>query len=528
MTRWYLAGLTTALILLLSAFSALPTDSTKLVPPHIPQAGPGDAELCPALPASPTGRTVTVSSVEEIWNAVNNAQEYDTILIASNTYNLGAANRYIYITTPNITIRSVSGTPADVVLDDDYSRSQVITILASNVTIADLTIKRAGTHPIHVITSGSNNTLNTLIYNVHIIDPSQQAIKINSGGSGYVDDGTVACSKIELTDAGRPHVDPSGDGCYTGGVDGHEARNWRIRDNLIQGFWCSSGLSEHGIHMWDNSANTVVERNMLVNNARGIGFGLGSSSHNGGIIRNNMVHVMQDVGIGLESSPNTRVYNNTVYTGNSYQNSIEYRFSATSNVEIINNLTNRAITLRDGSTGIVQNNVTNAQSGWFVNATTGDLHLISDSISTVINQGQTLTEVTDDFDGDARPIGSAADIGADEYGIPAPAAVTDLRVSHAITATGILTATLHWTPPANALTTTLRYATSPITAGNWNSAALLTGTLAGSANTYIASLPYSGGIIYFALKTTGAGGESGLSNNAFWPHKDIYLPLIFK
>jgi hypothetical protein len=182
---------------------------------------------------------------------------------------------------------------------------------------------------------------------------------------------------------------------------------------------------------------------------------------------------------------------------------------------------------RDGANGTLTNNLTNAQASWFVNAATGDFHLVS-TATAAIDQVTAPAGVTDDFDGDSRPIGPAADIGADEYGISAPAAVTDLRVSQAITSTDTLTATLRWTPPTNALTTTLRYSNSPITTSNWNSAALLTNTLSGGADTYAAILTYGSGTIYFALKTEGVGGESGLSNNAFWPAMDVYLPLIVK
>jgi hypothetical protein len=60
-----------------------------------------------------------------------------------------------------------------VILDDAFTGTETITVAASNVIVADLTIQRAHTHPIHVITpqSGASDTLNTLIYNVHIIDP---------------------------------------------------------------------------------------------------------------------------------------------------------------------------------------------------------------------------------------------------------------------------------------------------------------------------------------------------------------------
>lgn len=487
--------------------------------------------ICTSLPP-PAGNVVNVSTVAELQSAVNVAPSGTTILVADGTYNLNGV--YLRFAVPNVTLRSASGNREAVILDGNYVTTEIVQIVASNVTIADLTLREAYYHPIHVMSTTGGPTNGVLIYNVHIVDPREQAIKINPGylSPYYVDDGTVACSHIELTDAGRPHVNPTAGGCYTGGVDAHQAQGWIIRDNLIKGFWCPIGLSEHGIHMWNNSRDTLVERNMLIENARGIGFGLGGSGHVGGIIRNNMVHVIQDVGIGLESSLNTQVYNNTVYTEN-YFNSIEYRFSATSGVEIINNLTNQAIASRDGGSGMVQNNVTDAQSSWYVSAVTGDLHLVSDNISSVIDRGQTLVSVSDDFDGDSRPQGSAYDIGADEYRVAAPAAVTDLRVSNAITATDVLTAALRWSAPVRAITYTLGYGDARITTDNWGGVSTFTlpfiVSSPGSAESFTVSLPYTGNTVYLALKSQNAEGSwSALSNNTFWPHQDIFLPLILR
>ena len=486
---------------------------------------PAAGGLCTPLPP-PTGNIVSVSTEAGLWNAVNSSLPNTTILLADGTYNLGQNGHYVWITTPNLTLRSASGNREAVILDDNYSATEIVTIAASNVTVADLTIKRAGTHPIHVVTSSGANTLNTLIYNVHLIDPGQQAIKINRSASGYyVDNGTVACSRLELTSVGRQRVLDRNGSCYTGGVDGHAARNWVIRDNFIQGFWCSGSLSEHAVHMWDNSAGTIVERNQIVDCARGIGFGLGSSGHTGGLIRNNMLRVNQDVGIGLETSPETRVYNNTVYTANDYMDSIEYRFAATAGVSIINNLTNKPVLSRDGGSGIAQNNVTNAQASWFADAAAGDLHLAA-SISSVVDHGQSLTDVADDFDGDTRPIGLAYDIGADEYSPATPAAVSDLRVTGAAVSPGTLTATLRWTPPQTALTTTLRYSATLITDANWMDAQVLSDTLPGGTSIYTASVPFSGATVYFVLKSQNAGGWSAPSNNAFWPEQRTYLPRM--
>jgi hypothetical protein len=143
---------------------------------NISQSSQFDSVLCPALDP-PSGSTVNVTTVVELQNAVNNATAGDTILIADGTYNLEGA--YLRIDTPNVTLRSTSGVPDAVVLDGNYITAEIIQIVASNVTIADLMLKEAYYHPIHVMSSDAGDTVNTLIYNVHIIDPGEQAIKIN-------------------------------------------------------------------------------------------------------------------------------------------------------------------------------------------------------------------------------------------------------------------------------------------------------------------------------------------------------------
>ena len=98
-------------------------------------------------------------------------------------------------------------------------------VAGSNITVADLTIWRARTHPIHVTSQPGQHTLNTMLYNIRLIDPGQQALKINAhaGKDTFPDQGTLACSYLELTDAGRPKIWEINGSCYTGGLDAHEA-----------------------------------------------------------------------------------------------------------------------------------------------------------------------------------------------------------------------------------------------------------------------------------------------------------------
>ncbi|OQX15109.1 MAG: hypothetical protein BWK80_41235, partial [Desulfobacteraceae bacterium IS3] len=111
------------------------------------------------------------------------------------------------------------------------------------VTVSDMTLKQAKYHPIHVVATDNADVTDTIIKNVHIIDPGQQAIKINqnSAKTHFADKGIISGCRIELTDAGRQKVFEINSSCYTGGVDGHQARGWEVRDNVIEGFWCEKG-----------------------------------------------------------------------------------------------------------------------------------------------------------------------------------------------------------------------------------------------------------------------------------------------
>jgi len=511
-----------------------------------------DPSQCAPLPA-PSGNTVDVTTVNQLRNAVNNASPGDTILVADGTYILDGV--YLRIDVPGVAVRSQSEDREAVVLDGNYITTEIFQIVASDVTIADLTLREAYDHPIHVSTKEDGHTLNTLIYNVHIIDPGQQAVKINPSSSGYyTDNGTIACSHIELTDAGRPHIR---DNCYTGGIDAHQSRGWRIRDNLIEGFWCDDGLSEHGIHLWRGCRDSLIERNMLNDNARGIGLGLvtdgsgrtypddpcpsaiGYVDDFGGIIRNNFISANDldlfaseygfDCGICLWNSCNAQALHNTVYTADpgSTFSSIEWRFPNARAV-ISNNLVNDEMRERDSAIGLDRGNLTSAQAIWFVDAAGGDLHLRSTAVD-AIDQGTIPAGVSDDIDGNARPIGLAPDVGADEYGDPSPLPVTDLQVTQAITSTEGVTITLGWSPPTGAISQTLRYAANPITETNWGSAALLTDVLCGCAAEFQVLIPYDSGTFYFAHKSYNIdGGWSALSNNDYWPSFDIYLPIIIR
>ena len=372
-----------------------------LAPPFLAAATRLGAEPCPPLPP-PAGPVVTVSSVSALEAAVSGATPGLTILVAPGHYDLDGV--FLRIAAPGVTLRGQGGDREAVVLDGNYVTTEIVQVVASNVTVADLTLREAYDHPIHVMPSGAAATDGTLVYNVHVVDPGQQAIKVNPlvSGGPYADGGTVACSRLELTEAGRSRVR---DDCYPGGVDAHAARGWTVRDNVIEGFWCASGLSEHAVHFWKASRDTTVERNVLRDNARGIGLGL------------------LDCGVCLWQACGAQALHNTVWSGDPAASfsAVEWRFAHTS-AAVTNNLVNVPLRERDGASAIVAGNVTGAAAHWFVGASSGDLHL-APSASSAIDQG-VVSSVTDDMDAETRPRGAAADVGADETGPVVPPAAT--------------------------------------------------------------------------------------------------------
>jgi hypothetical protein len=400
----------------------------------------GDAaqppSTCAPLPA-PTGTIVNAGpgDADQLRGIVAAAQTGTTILLADGTYDLsgGDYTHRLSFDTPGVTLRGQSGNRENVILDGNYVTQEIISIGASNVTIADLTVKRAYNHPIHVTGRADADITGTRIYDVHVIDPGQQAIKINASSQGhYADHGRVECSLIELTAAGRPSIR---DNCYTGGIDGHAAQGWEIRLNTIRGFWCLAGLSEHGVHFWSTSRDTLVERNQILDCARGIGFGLGQSGdpsdrvyadnpypsagylgHIDGIIRNNFVWATiagHDSGISLEQAKGTQVLHNSVESIAQPFSSIEWRWGNTE-VWVVNNLASHDLVPRDGATAHASGNIPNANPVIYTNAVGGDLHLDVDTAAIAVDHGVDVAAglCDDDIDGQART--GTRDVGADE------------------------------------------------------------------------------------------------------------------
>ncbi len=371
--------------------------------------------------------------------AVSSANAGDTVLLADGTYLLPDADAGgfsgVYITTPDVTVRSESGNADAVVIDGAYrsqgNGSAPITISASGVVVADLTVRRSIFHLIHIWADGDE----ALVHNVHMLDGGQQFLK-SSVDNGTVDDVEISCSQFRMTEQGRDNVwgygDPAGNtSCYTGGIDTHNARNWDVHDNLFEGIYCTpdsverpahgrfpeargnmtytdGGLSEHAIHMWDSESGTghQIWGNRIINCARGIGIGLVNTVYGTRVVNNTVFSEHpgsreHDVGIIIERGVDMLVGHNTVFMSDpdAYGSGIEIRWGESSDVTLHGNLSNREIRSRDGAEFSDVGNVEAGEDAWFLDAPAGDLHLARcGSVDTVALHD----EVTTDMDGEMR------------------------------------------------------------------------------------------------------------------------------
>lgn len=371
------------------------------------QPSGGPAILCPPLPPS-TGSVIAVADEATLRDQAYNAAPGTTLLIQPGVYQMQG---FVHIVNAEISLRGATGNRQDVILDFGGMVGGHFGILveADDVTIADLTIQNANDHGVSI--QGRDRPI---LYNLHVRDIGDQLVKVNPFGNGS-EDGLLACSRLEYTTTAPDE--------YTNGISAHDAHRWTVRDNEWYRIRTPGNSPVPTILFWSGSSGTVVERNLLVDCYQGISFGNaghGAGDHIGGIVRNNMIYASQphDVVIEMVHASGWLVAHNTALLLNPASGltwGMEARFDDSQGT-FAYNLTNMDIWGdRDGANGTLTGNLTNAQSGWFVNAAAGDLHLAATAVA-AIDQAASLPQVTDDFDGDGRPAGPAPDIGADEYG----------------------------------------------------------------------------------------------------------------
>jgi len=376
---------------------------------------------------------IHVSTVEELKMAINNLTSNSRILIADGEYVIDQTLVLGNIWTENemplthIAIQSESGQRDAVVL----KRNELNTVPdnANNIflirhvvdfVIRDITIRDAFYHCIQI--QGEQGAEKPQLTNLHLIDSGEQFIKVswNRDIDRGCDYGVVSDCLIEFSDHARIH--PYLNSYYTDGIDVLGGTGWIIQDNIFKNIRApkeSGMLAGAAVLMWHQCKKTILERNQFIECDMGVQFGNPSgdeNDHMGGIIRNNVFFRkgFGDVAISLNRAHNVKVYHNTVIHNETFPWTIEYRYTNTLGEisgDIRYNLTDGPIMKRDGSTAIVEGNITDAVPEWFIDYENGNLHLSEKAVN-VINQANPLEDVKDDMDEEIRK--NYPDIGADE------------------------------------------------------------------------------------------------------------------
>lgn len=311
-------------------------------------------------------QSIHVSNVAELYQAVqkaNRSSKGTDILLADGHYEV---NQRLKFTGSHISLKSMSGDPTSVILSGQgmkYRRTVevLIDVSGSYISLSGFTLEQSSNHLIQV--RAEKNADHFSLSNCVLRDSYEQLLKVSSSKKNdptFADNGSVKNCLFEYTAGVGPQF-------YIGGIDAHKSRNWTVSGNTFKNIASpSKHVAEHAIHFWRKSANITVINNTIEDCDRGIGFGLGNTPSNqtkGGLIANNLIknsnpsHQYTDVGIILEASPDVDIINNRVFIEGNYPNAIEYRFAATKNVMIKDNVTNRSIASRDGAQAELSGNL---------------------------------------------------------------------------------------------------------------------------------------------------------------------------
>jgi hypothetical protein len=308
------------------------------------------------IAAAPALQTINVNNAAQLYKAVhqaNRSKGATSIVLADGRYNI---TQRLSFTGSHINLTSLSGDPTLVILSGQGMKKSpsaeiLIDISGSNISLSGFTLEQSANHLIQV--RAEKNADDFSLSNCVLRNSYEQLLKVSSSSSSkaFSDNGSIKNCVFEYTAGVGPQY-------YIGGIDAHRSRNWTIVGNTFKNIASpSQHVAEHAIHFWRKSANITVLNNTIEDCDRGIGFGLGDDVNNqtvGGLIANNSIsntnplHQFTDAGIILEASPNIEISNNKLFIEGHYPNAIEYRFVATKNVVIKDNVTNKAIVSRDG------------------------------------------------------------------------------------------------------------------------------------------------------------------------------------
>jgi len=374
-----------------------------------------------------TAHTVTLTPKDSLRDAVAAAEPDTTILLEDGTYLAAGLTGGLVLSRPRTVVRGASGDRTKVILDGG-GQQQVVSVTASDVVLADLSIVNSSDTAVH-IESPSGIMKRVALYRLRVVDINKNHVHAPGIGGRYTDDSVIGCSSFSITDSFRSALKES---CALNGLNLNGITGWHLFSNDLTGFWCPSAHFT-AIQVAYGSRDVLVERNRILNSGQGIRMGITAGSGTrlhpgacssttspvdnvGGVLRNNFIAaragVTADSGLMVWNSCDTVVAHNTVAFADAPYTCIEWREAVTT-VRVINNLVSHNLMARDGATAWEAGNVTDALSSTFVDLASGDLHLTAGAVK-ALDQGAVVepSVCSDDIDGQPRT--GQPDVGADE------------------------------------------------------------------------------------------------------------------
>ena len=372
------------------------------------------------------GAVVPVSTTAQLVAAIAAAQPGAVITLAPGTYDVSSPILCDRPGTPDASIVVRSAAPGGARLR--VSAVEGFKVSAPYWTFENLWMEGVCAdhddceHAFHVVEGADFLVLR----NNRLSDFNAQ-VKGNGEGDPYVFPDDVLIVGNELHDtAPRQTANPVTKIDVVGG------RRWVVRGNFIHDFAKAGGDEiSYAAFLKGGSYHGLFERNLVIcerdhqGGVRvGLSFGGGGGTgpgcedgicsplHRHGVMRNNLVlHCPADVGIYLNEAYDARIYGNTLYrtTG------IDVRFPS-SVADLRNNVLSGPIRNRDGGVSTEGANLESVGladfDAWFADPAAADFTLVAGE--SIVDQGERLVELPDDYCGAVRRSGSA-DRGAVEY-----------------------------------------------------------------------------------------------------------------
>jgi parallel beta-helix repeat protein len=360
------------------------------------------------------GTTVTPSG--NLAAAVERLRPGRTVCLAPGRYRL--AGRLVFSPAQSGSasapaVLAARNGPGSVTIDGNRNEETLYFEGARHVIVTGLRITGGAYHGVKIDFPSSDIVLQRLT----IVDNDTAG---DGGGQYSGVKGCCLAQRVTIEDSDIFYSHPAPASSNHQGIDCNGCKGWVVRRNRVHGIRSQQGGGGNSIQFKSGSADTLIEANVVYDNFLGISFGgfgdpaIGHETyeHVRGIVRNNVVYGNQDAGISVINTRDGQVYNNTLF-GNGFTPDVRV---AARNLRYENNVLDRPLNLRDGTTAFAGHNVvlpSPTSGGLFVNAAARNF-VPRSTARALIDRGADLgAAVRTDLRGRARRAGRY-DIGAFE------------------------------------------------------------------------------------------------------------------